>query len=73
MEAQRYPDDFNGVIAGAAALNFQVQNALHHAWLARANEGASLQTSRNHPCEVRLRYFKASPSSRHSRDRTCDT
>ena len=40
MEAQRYPDDFNGVIAGAAALNFQVQNALHHAWLARANEGA---------------------------------
>lgn len=39
MEAQRYPQDFNGIIAGAAAANFQVQNALHHAWLARANTG----------------------------------
>lgn len=40
MEAQRYPEDFNGVIAGAAALNFQTQNALYHAWLARSNTAA---------------------------------
>ncbi len=39
MEAQRYPEDFNGIIAGAPALIFQVQNSLHHAWLARANTG----------------------------------
>ncbi|MEK1943179.1 MAG: tannase/feruloyl esterase family alpha/beta hydrolase [Pseudomonas sp.] len=39
MEAQRYPQDFNGIIAGAAALNFQVQNGLYHPWQVRANQG----------------------------------
>ncbi len=40
MEALRYPTDFNGIIAGAPAMLFQVQNTLHHGWLARSNTGA---------------------------------
>lgn len=40
MEAQRYPTDFNGIIAGAAAMNFQVQNSLFHGWMAASNTGA---------------------------------
>jgi hypothetical protein len=35
IEAQRYPNDFDGIAAGAAALNFLVQNSFYHAWNAR--------------------------------------
>jgi feruloyl esterase len=41
MEAQRYPQDFNGVTAGAPAMNFTTQNTFYHGWNARVNTDAA--------------------------------
>ena len=44
MEAMRFPEDFDGIIAGAPAMLFQVQNTLFHGWQARANTDAAGKT-----------------------------
>ena len=39
MEAQRFPDDFDGIISGAPALNYTGLVATSFAWLVQANTG----------------------------------
>jgi len=40
LEAQRYPDDFDGIISGAPALDYTGLVATHFAWLVQANTGS---------------------------------
>lgn len=40
MEAQRFPEDFDGISAGAPAALFTVQNSFYHAWNVRGNQRA---------------------------------
>jgi len=40
MEAERYPDDFNGIVAGAPAMYLSTQNTFHSQWVSHINVGA---------------------------------
>jgi feruloyl esterase len=40
MEAQRFPNDFNGILAGAPALDFVTQNTYYFGWNDHINIGA---------------------------------
>jgi feruloyl esterase len=40
MEAQRYPTDYDGIIAGSPTIDDVVENTFEHGWNVRANEKA---------------------------------
>jgi Tannase and feruloyl esterase len=39
-EAQRYPDDYNGILAGSAVIDWIAGQTFYHAWSIRSNMGA---------------------------------
>lgn len=52
MEAERFPADFDGISAGAPAMNFMVQNTFYHAWMVLANrrpDGSAILTAAKLP------------------------
>ncbi len=45
MEAQRFPGDFNGIVAGAPVINVTANNSIYHSWIVQnllARDGSKL-------------------------------
>ncbi|MFK4048065.1 tannase/feruloyl esterase family alpha/beta hydrolase [Roseomonas mucosa] len=48
LAALRHPEDFDGIAAGAPALDFTIQNTVHHAWTVQRNrceDGSAILTA----------------------------
>lgn len=57
MEAMLHPEDFDGIAAGAPALDFTAQNTFHHAWTVQRNrrpDGSAALTADRLPVLHRL-------------------
>jgi feruloyl esterase len=57
MAARLYPEDFDGIVAGAPVLDFTVQNTFHHAWTVQRNrraDGSAALTADRLPVLARL-------------------